>query len=145
MSFLVDTNVLLRSAQPSHPMHADAARAVGELLSRGEVLSIIAQNIIEYWAVATRPVEANGLGLSVADTGNELARLKGIFQMLPDTPAIFTEWETLVSRHAVKGKEVHDARIVAAMLAHRVTNLLTFNTGDFKRYTAITSVDPRDV
>src|SRR5215207_711995 len=83
MSFVVDTNVLLRSAQPSHPMHADAARAIVELLARGEVLSVIPQNVIEYWAVATRPVEANGLGLSVADTVNELARLKGIFQVLP--------------------------------------------------------------
>lgn len=145
MSFLVDTNVLLRSAQPSHSMHADAVRAVGELLARGELLSIIPQNVIEYWAVATRPVEANGLGLSVTDTVNELTRLKGIFQVLPDTPAIFTEWESLVSRHAVKGKEAHDARIVAAMLAHKISNLLTFNTGDFKRYTEINSVDPRDI
>ena len=145
MNFLVDTNVLLRSAQPSHPMHADATRAIGELLTRGEVLSIIPQNIIEYWAVATRPSEANGLGLSVADAVNELTRLKGIFQILPDTPAIFTEWEALVSRHAVKGKEAHDARIVAAMLAHRVPSLLTFNTDDFKRFTEITSFDPRQV
>jgi len=60
-------------------MHADATRAIGELLARGEALSVIPQNVIEYWAVATRPVEANGLGLSVADTINELARLKGIF------------------------------------------------------------------
>lgn len=145
MSFLVDTNVLLRSAQPSHSMHVDAVRAVGELLARGELLSIIPQNIVEYWAVATRPVEANGLGLSVTDTVNELTRVKGIFRVLPDTPAIFTEWESLVSRHAVKGKEAHDARIVAAMLTHRISNLLTFNTGDFKRYTEINSVDPRDV
>lgn len=145
MSFLVDTNVLLRSAQPSHTMHADAVRAVGALLARGEMLSVIPQNIIEYWAVATRPSEANGLGLSVADTVNDLTRLKGVFQVLPDTPAIFTEWEALVSRHAVKGKEAHDARIVAAMLAHKVPNLLTFNTDDFKRYTEITSVDPRHV
>lgn len=145
MSFLVDTNVLLRSAQPSHPMHADAVRAVGALLARGEVLSVIPQNIIEYWAVATRPSEANGLGLNVSETAAEVSRLKTIFQILPDTPAIFAEWEVLVTRHGVKGKEVHDARIVAAMLAHKVQNLLTFNTDDFKRYTEITSVDPRQV
>ena len=145
MSFLVDTNVLLRSAQPAHPMHADATRAVGELLSRGEPLSIVPQNIIEYWAVATRPVDANGLGMSVTETAVEVSRLKGIFNLLPDTPTIFAEWEALVSRHAVKGKEAHDARLVAAMLAHRVTSLLTFNTADFKRYTEISAVDPRDV
>jgi predicted nucleic acid-binding protein len=145
MSYLVDTNVLLRSAQPSHPMHADAARAVSELLSRGEALSIVPQNLIEYWAVATRPLDANGLGLTVAETAAEVTKLRGIFNLLPDTPAIFTEWEALVSRYAVKGKEAHDARLVAAMLAHKITILLTFNTADFKRYTEISAVDPRNV
>jgi predicted nucleic acid-binding protein len=145
MSYLIDTNVLLRSAQPSHQMHADAARAVGELFAQGEVLSVIPQNIIEYWAVATRPVEANGLGMSVDETVAEVFRLKGIFHVLPDTAEIFSEWEGLVSRHGVKGKETHDARIVAAMLAHKVTHLLTFNTADFKRYTEITTVNPQDV
>lgn len=145
MSYLVDTNILLRSAQPSHPMHADATRAVGQLLADGEILSVIPQNIIEYWAVATRPVSANGLGLSVDETILEVARLKSIFQILPDNAAIFSEWEGLVSKHSVKGKEVHDARIVAAMLAHGVTHLLTFNTDDFKRYTQITAINPADV
>lgn len=145
MSFLVDTNVLLRSAQPAHPMHADATKAVGVLLARGEILHIIPQNLIEYWAVATRPVEANGLGLSVAEAASELPKLKAVFSVLPDTPAIFAEWEILVSRHAVKGKEAHDARIVAAMLAHKISNLLTFNTADFKRYAEISAVDPRNV
>jgi predicted nucleic acid-binding protein len=79
MSYLIDTNVLLRSAQPSHSMHADAARAVGELFAQGEILSVIPQNIIEYWAVVTRPVEANGLGMSVVETVVEVSRLKGIF------------------------------------------------------------------
>jgi predicted nucleic acid-binding protein len=145
MSYLIDTNVLLRSAQPSHQMHEDAARAVGELFAQGEVLSVIPQNIIEYWAVATRPVEANGLGMSVDETVAEVSRLKGIFQVLPDTAEIFSEWEGLVSRHGVKGKETQDARIVAAMLAHKVTHLLTFNTADFKRYTEIITVNPQDI
>ena len=145
MSYLVDTNILLRSAQPSHPMHAAATRAVGALLAQGEILSVIPQNIIEYWAVATRPVKANGLGLSVDETAAEVKRLQIIFRILPDTAEIFSEWRRLVSTHEVKGKEVHDARIVAAMLAHRVTHLLTFNTADFKRYPEITAINPRDV
>lgn len=145
MSYLVDTNVLPRSAQPSHPMHADAARALGNLLSRGEILHIVPQNIIEYRAVATRPVDANALGMSVTETAAEVAKLKGIFQLLPDTPSIFAGWEVLFGRHAVKGKEAHDARLVAAMLAHKIPNLLTFNTADFKRDTGILAIDPKDV
>ena len=145
MSYLVDTNILLRSVQPSHPMHADAAGAVGKLSAQGEQLLIVPQNLIEFWAVATRPTESNGLGLSVDGAARELVRLKSLFPLLHDTAAIFPEWEGLVSRHQVKGKEAHDARIVAAMLTHKVTHLLTFNTDDFKRYSQITAVNPRDV
>ena len=32
------------------------------------------------------------------------------------------------------GRQIHDANIVAAMLAHGERRLLTFNTADFRRY-----------
>jgi len=34
MRILVDTNILLRAVQPSHPMHASAVRAMGILMER---------------------------------------------------------------------------------------------------------------
>jgi hypothetical protein len=34
----------------------------------------------------------------------ELARLKSMFVLLPETPAIYTIWESLVTRHQVSGK-----------------------------------------
>jgi len=145
MSYLVDTNVLLRSAQPKHPMHKDAVAATLILKGRGERLCIIPQNLIEFWAVATRPVAANGLELSVADAAKELQRLKRFFTLRSDTPAIFTQWEKLVVQHRVTGKPSHDARLVAAMVAHQLTHILTFNTGDFKRFSGITAVDPTSV
>ena len=43
------------------------------------------------------------------------------------------------------GKQAHDARLVAAMIAHRLTHLLTFNTDDFKRFSEITVVAPRSI
>lgn len=145
MTYLVDTNVLLRAAQPSHPSHVAATAAVRTLLARGERLCVLPQNLIEFWAVATRPSQSNGLGLEVGEAAAELDRLKVIFELLPDTPAIYPEWETLVRAHQVKGKEAHDARIAAAMIAHGVTHILTFNGGDFKRFAGVTALDPSDV
>jgi len=52
---------------------------------------------------------------------------------------------TLVKTHDIKGKKVHDARLVATMHAHGVTFLLTFNTDDFKGYPNITLLHPDDV
>ena len=62
-----------------------------------------------------------------------------------DTLNIFRRWEQLVDRYNVSGKNVHDARLVAAMLEHDISHLLTFNGKDFKRFDEITVVDPASV
>ncbi len=64
---------------------------------------------------------------------------------LPDTPAIYTEWLRLVTAQPVTGRQVHDARIVAAMKVHGLSNILTFNVSDFKRYPQINAVHPERV
>jgi predicted nucleic acid-binding protein len=126
-------------------MHPDTVAATSHLLKNGEELYGFPQNLIEFWAVATRPAGANGLGMTTAQAETELARVKSLFRLLPDTPEIYSEWETLVVRHGVSGKNTHDARIVAAMIVHGMSDLLTFNTGDFKRYPGINIVSPADV
>jgi len=75
MSVLVDTNVLLRAAQPSSPHHVAAKTALLALKSKATELCLVPQIIYEYWVVATRPVEANGLGMSVADAQRSMKLL----------------------------------------------------------------------
>lgn len=88
------------------------------------------------------PLERNGLGRTPGEASAELAQLKAFFPLLPDVPGIYPEWERLVSAYAVQGVNVHDARLVAAMVAHGLTHILTFNTRDFARYGEISVVDP---
>lgn len=145
MAFLVDSNILVFSADPNSPMFQEVSRATSLLLNRGERLCVIPQNLIEFWGVATRPVTSRGLGLSVPQALAELARIKSVFQLLSDSPAIYLEWEKLVVRHAVLGKNVHDARLVAAMNVFGLDTLLTSNKPDFKRFTGITILEPKDV
>jgi predicted nucleic acid-binding protein len=142
MSFLVDTNILLRSADPTHSMHADAVTATNILLEGEENVCIIPQNLIEFWNVYTRPVDKNGLGHTPTEAAAEVNRLKGLFLLLPDTLAIYSEWERLVLTYGVRGVNVHDARLVAAMVVHGLTHILTFNTKDFARYAEVTAVHP---
>jgi predicted nucleic acid-binding protein len=51
----------------------------------------------------------------------------------------------LVSAAQVIGRRVHDARLVAVMITHSVTHLLTFNRDDFRQFSMITVVTPADV
>lgn len=145
MTYLVDTNVLLRSVQPTHAMHQAASHAIDILLRQGEEICIISQVLIEFWAVATRPIANNGLDFDIETTVREIEEFKQLFTFLDDTPTIFTEWEILVEQYRVIGKKAHDARLVAAMKAHNLTHLLTFNADDFKRFANITIVNPADV
>ncbi len=145
MSTLLDTNLLSRSAQPLHPMHQQAVDAIAALRLQGEDLCLVPQNFYEFWVVCTRPVAQNGLGLTPAEAQAEITKLKSLFTVLDDTPAIFAEWEQLVVAHQVSGKNAHDARLVAAMKVHGIGRILTFNPADFKRYPGITVLSPQDV
>ena len=145
MSYLIDTNLLLRMAEPKHLMYHTVLDATDTLRKRGESLNVVPQNLIEFWAVATRPRANNGLGMTVDEAVAELKSIKSLFVLLLDKPAVFSEWENLVTQHRVSGKQAHDARIVAAMKVHGVTHLLTFNTDDFKRYADITAAHPTSV
>jgi predicted nucleic acid-binding protein len=140
--WLVDTNILIRSVQTAHPVHGEVARVVNILVAREDELFVIAQNLIEFWSVATRPIPNNGLGLTIGQVRQELTKLKALFAILPDTSDIFSEWEQLVVQHHVLGRQVYDTRLVAAMVVHNLSHLLTFNTADFKRFTAVTAVSP---
>lgn len=145
MTFAVDTNVLLRSIDEGHPAQSVAQNALLQLRDRGETASIFPQNLIEFWAVATRPIANNGLGWSTERAEQELSGLKKLFVLLTDSDSILPEWETLVLRHSVIGKQAHDAHLVASMLVHGVPLLITFNDSDFKRFTEITVINPQDV
>lgn len=141
----VDTNILLRSIDAGHAAQSVAQGAMIQLSRAGHSLSVFSQNLIEFWAVATRPVTNNGLGLSVAQAEVELLSLKTLFALLPDTPEVFSEWEKIVVQYRGSGKQAHDARLAAAMRVHNLTHLLTFNTADFKRFSLITAVSPQDI
>jgi predicted nucleic acid-binding protein len=51
MSFLVDTNILLRSVEPLHRHHAVAVAAVYRLLAESTPVYFTLQNIAEFWNV----------------------------------------------------------------------------------------------
>jgi hypothetical protein len=61
---------------------------------------------------------------------------------LPDSERVHKEWRRLVVTHSVAGVQVHDARLVAAMLVHGVSRLLTLNDRDFSRYPGIEALHP---
>jgi len=145
MRILLDTNILTRSASPSHPQHALALASVSALRARGDEFFLLPQNLYEFWVVATRPPGENGLGLDPQAAAESLKLLKRSFTVLDETPQILPAWEALVVRGNAKGKAAHDARLVAGMNVNGIEGILTFNDEHFARYSGIVVLTPAGV
>lgn len=145
MAFLLDTNVLLRVITPSGPMHLEAVAACSILIEAGQELFAFPQNIAEFWRVCTRPKDKNGFGYTTKKADSEIDKLEGFVTVIPEHIDTYREWRSLVAKYRVKGVKVHDARIAAAMIAQGLTNLLSFNTSDFKRFSDINVFAPADI
>jgi predicted nucleic acid-binding protein len=145
MRVLLDTNILLRSAQPSHPLCPPATRAVSKLIRQKDSVFFCSQNIAEFWNVATRPADRNGLGLTQEEVLQEVSSIEKLLTLLPDVPATYGAWKQIVKDHKVQGVKVFDARLVATMSVYAVESILTFNVADFKRYSQVNAIDPSTV
>lgn len=142
MAYLVDTNILLRSIQPSHPSYERAVRSVEALLNQGETVYFCPQNVREFWNVCTRPEVNNGLGMTPTEVAHEVESLEQTLTFLPDSPDVYFEWRRLVEVYAVIGVQVHDTNLVAVMCVGGLDHLLTFNPAHFRRFAEITVVEP---
>jgi len=103
MRVLIDTNVLLRAVQRSHPASLVAVAALKNTRWRADEPCLTPQNIIEFWNVCTRPVDANGLGLTASAADFHVTGFEHIFTILPDSMQIFREWRMIVIQHNVTG------------------------------------------
>jgi predicted nucleic acid-binding protein len=143
MRILVDTNILLRAIQNENPLCAVARKALKTLHRQNCRLCLTPQNVREFWNVCTRPTDRNGLGISVPGTERHTRFLERYFAVLPDSALTYSTWRQLVAAHNILGVKVHDAWLVAAMKAHGINRILTFNISDFARYDSIECVDPQ--
>ena len=147
MIYLIDTNVLLRMVHRTDPRYSVVRSSVSALRADDHQLQTTPQNCAEFWNASTRPIHRNGFGLAPSQTDQLLRTIERLFPLLPASAAAYSQWRRLVVTHEVSGVQVHDARLVAAMLSHGVSHILTFNTADFSRYAAegIVAITPAEV
>jgi predicted nucleic acid-binding protein len=143
--YLLDTNVVMRFCNPSDVQNPLAVDAISRLLAQEDECLLTAQVLVEFWVVATRPISVNGLGWTIEQTRSTIDQLLNRFPLLGESAKTFPNWLNLVTNSKVMGKRTHDAHIIAAMLAHGITHLLTFNPSDFAITSTIKIIHPQDL
>ncbi len=128
-----DTNVLVYALAPSAPAHGRARALLDEAALSRERRTISRQVLREYLATVTRP-QAWSPPVPLHEALDDIARFSDEFEVLEDGSHVTDTLLDLCREVPVAGKQVHDANIVATMLAAGERRLLTFNRGDFRRY-----------
>lgn len=77
------TNVLLRLVLPHDPL----------LLAYNNEPPVTAQNLIAFWAVATRPngPPANGLEMTISEAQNQLGVIRNVYRFVPNSPPVIAK------------------------------------------------------
>lgn len=130
----VDTNILVYATleEVDESMHKACLAQLNRFIEDGTELLINGQIIREYWSQATF-VRSRGEQRPVEWVLERVAWFRDIMRELDDTAAVREQLLELLESYVIRRQDVHDANIVATMLAHGVDTLYA-RDGDFDRY-----------
>jgi predicted nucleic acid-binding protein len=137
----IDTNVLIYASISTSPYYSIA---IDHLRSFENVRAdqwISRQILREYLAVQTRPIPSKKM-LSVKEITADIFSFQSRFLIAEDGPLVTDRLLKLIGSIPIGGKQIHDANIVATMLAHGLRRLLTHNVIDFQRFAGTIDVIP---
>ena len=130
---LVDTNILVYATRRASVHHRPSRAALLAAHRDGTPLQISRQIVREYLAVVTRP-QPGTIPFSMEKALARARLFVDTMTVLEDGPEVWSGLQRLGRTVAFAGRQVHDANIVATMLAHGETSILTFNAADFARF-----------
>ncbi len=139
-ALFVDTNILIYASIYESPFHQAAQRALKSAYQNKLTLWISRQVLREYLVVVTRPDNFKN-PLSKDKIVNRIHFFQQKFKVADDLPEVTRHLMELIENYKVGGKQIHDANIVATMKAYNITNLLTYNVSDFKRFKDIIQIE----
>lgn len=142
MRVLLDTNIILRRTNPAAPEYTAVVASLQSLVVQGHTCCVCAQNLVELWAVMTRPLSSNGLALDPGEARRRIDTVLASLTFVHDPPVLFMSWLDLCTTHEVRGRQVFDARLVALMVGTGIDRFVTLTPVDFTRYPMIELIVP---
>lgn len=127
----IDTNVLLRALHRTFPEHERVRALVDQLLHEDCELWISRQVIREYLVQVPHP-NTFTLPLAMDQVIRQLAQIEALFRIADDTHDVTAHLLALLQACPTRGKQIHDANIVATMRVNAIDTLLTLSHDDFR-------------
>lgn len=135
----LDTNILASAVIPESPRYFHAQGILRRLLRSEHELWISRQVIREFTATLSRQdfFRQKFTARDLTDAGRNLLSR---YTVAEDQEIITEQLFLLLEQIPCGGKQVHDANIVATMLAYGVPRLVTYNLDDFRRFAGLIEI-----
>jgi toxin-antitoxin system PIN domain toxin len=138
----LDTNILVYALREESPWHESAALRLRELAEGRANWAIPAPCLHEFLAVATHPrIFAPATPLALAIDFAEALLESPTLVVLSESDGYWPVLHGLVRSSNVAGPRIHDARIAALCLYHRVAELWSADR-DFGRFPLVNTRNP---
>jgi predicted nucleic acid-binding protein len=131
-SIFADTNVWVNAVVATSPRHAQAVAALGRMAAG--TLWTSRQVVREFLAVMSRPRTFFAGNAPMSDIVDRAHTIESRCRVAEEGPDVAHQLNALLAEGDTRGKQIHDANIVATMLAHGIRTLLTDNVADFARW-----------
>jgi len=135
----VDTNVLASAVIPESPRFFHAQGLLRRLLRSDCEIWISRQVIREFTATLSRQ-DFFRQKFTARDLTAAGRNLMSRYVVAEDQEIITEQLFLLLEQVPCGGKQVHDANIVATMLAYGIPQLVTYNLEDFRRFAGFVAV-----
>ncbi|MBF0153904.1 MAG: type II toxin-antitoxin system VapC family toxin [Magnetococcales bacterium] len=129
----LDSNVLVYASVDNSLRHAECVAFLQRQEDAGVQLVISRQILREFMAVLSRP-QPSRPPFPVHDIVSLVATFRHEWRVFDETEKVGDWLLSLVAEIPCGGKQIHDANIVATMLAYGITTLATYNVADFRRF-----------
>ena len=123
----IDTNILVYAHREDSPWHEKALARVTELANSGSPWAITWPGVHEFLAITTHPkIYDPPTPLGTALEAIQAWQASPGLRLLGEGPGYFEKLAALTTAGMINGPKIHDARIAAICLHHRVKNPTPF-------------------
>ncbi len=140
-ALFLDTNVLVYAASLGAPLHLRASEEVRKRYESGQELWVSRQVLREYLATLSRS-QTFARPKPARELASDIRYFLKKFKIAEEGAAVTEKLLELIEVKEIGGKQIHDANIVATMLANGVPAVLTNNSDDFARFADVIQVIP---
>ena len=131
----LDTNILVYLSDEGAEFHKIVKDTFQNVSKKYEIW--ISRQVLREYAVVVSRKECVEKPLKPGEINDDIAKWEQLFMVIDETKEVTENLKKLIAKYNLKGKRIHDANIVAAMMKISIPLLLTFNVKDFKEFKEI--------